>query len=163
VLEPVPGPMEWRFAIQEPVGQNRYVPLPSPVRAAVTSEHPLDGECLHWNFEQHSNYVVLSRGPLSKPNYVDVGRYSVYDTDSESDAARIRPPEPLDDVVRSGFVPGGRVTFLAHDEMLGDDPAVYLLSEGQLLELLPGDAAGGDAAPDDVAAALLRTPGFMPA
>lgn len=155
--------MEWRFAIQERVGQNRYVPLPRRVRETVTAEHPLDGECIHWNYEQHSNFVVLSRGPLSEPNYVDVGRYSVYDTDSDGDGARIRPPEALDEVVRSGFLPDGRVTFLAHDEMLGENPAVYLLSEGQLLALLPDETGTENATPDDIASALLRTPGFMPA
>jgi hypothetical protein len=47
--------------------------------------------------------------------------------------------------------------------MLGEAPAVYLLTEPQLLRLLP-DATGPDAAAaDEIAAALLRTPGFMPA
>lgn len=155
--------MEWRFAIQEPVGENRFVPLPPAVRSVVADDHPLDGECVHWNYERHSNFAVLSRDPLSKSNYVDVGRYRVYDTDVEGDRARVRPPDALDTVVRSGFVPGGRVTFLAHEAMLGEDPAVYLLSEAQLLGLLPDETGAGEATPDDIAAALLRTPGFVPA
>lgn len=155
--------MEWTFAIQESVGQNRYVPLPSEVRAVVTEEHPLDGESLYWNYEQHSKFAVLSRAPLSKPNYVDVGRYKVYDAAGEGDQTRVRPPEALEEVVRSGFQPDGRVTFLAHEEMLGENPAVYLLSEGQLLGLLPDSTATGEAGADDIASALLRTPGFMPA
>ncbi len=154
--------MEWRFAIQETVGQNRYVPLPGPVRKAVAEVHPLDGECVYWNYESHSNFAVLSRRPLSESSYVDVGRYTVYDTEVDGDDARIRPPDALETVVRSGFLPDGRVTYLAHDGMLGDEPAVYLLTEPQLLRLLP-DTAGGDASADDIASALLRTPGFMPA
>jgi len=155
--------MEWRFAIQETVGQNRYIPLPGPVRAAVAEEHPLDGECVYWNYEDHSKFAVLSRRPLTGSSYVDVGRYKVYDTDADGDEARIRPPDALETVVRSGFLPEGRVTYLAHDGMLGEAPAVYLLTEPQLLRLLP-DATGPDAAAaDEIAAALLRTPGFMPA
>ena len=153
--------MEWRFAIQATVGQNRYVPLPEPVRAAVANDHPLDGECVHWNYERNSNFAVLSRRPLLEPTYVGVGRYKLYDTGTDGEA-RVRPPDALDAVVRSGFLPDGRVTYLAHEGMLGDDPAVYLLSEGQLLRLLP-EAGGADASADDIAAALLRTPGFMPA
>lgn len=155
--------MEWRFAIQETVGQNRYIPLPAAVRDAVASEHPLDGECVYWNYESHSNFAVLSRRPLSESSYVDVGRYKVYDTGADGGEARIRPPDALGTVVRSGFLPEGRVTYLAHDGMLGEEPAAYLLSEAQLLRLLP-DATGSSAASaDDIAAALLRTPGFMPA
>lgn len=153
--------MEWTFAIQETVGQNRYVPLPAEVRTVVTREHPLDGECVHWNYERHSNFAVLSRESLSKPNYVDVGRYKVYDGDEER--ARIRPPDALDEVVRSGFLPEGRVTYIAHEEALGENPAVYLLSAGQLLGLLPDSTDGERASADDIASALLRTPGFMPA
>ena len=155
--------MEWRFAIQETVGQNRYVPLPSPVRAAVAEEHPLDGECVYWNYEDHSKFAVVSRRPLTESSYVDVGRYKVYDTDADGDEARIRPPDGLETVVRSGFLPDGRVTYLAHDGMLGEAPAVYLLTEPQLLRLLPDSAGPDAAAPDYIAAALLRTPGFMPA
>lgn len=155
--------MEWRFAIQETVGQNRYIPLPGPVRDAVAAEHPLDGECVYWNYESHSNFAVLSRRPLSESSYVDVGRYKVYDTEAEGKDARIRPPDALETVIRSGFLPHGRVTYLAHDGMLGEEPAVYLLSETQLLRLLP-DATGTDEpSADDIASALLRTPGFMPA
>lgn len=160
--------MEWRFAIQETVGQNRYIPLPGPVRDAVAKAHPLDGECVYWNYESHSKFAVLSRAPLSGESYVDVGRYKVYDTEADGDEARIRPPDALETVVRSGFLPDGRVTYLAHDGMLGDAPAVYLLPEPQLLRLLPestdpDERVGDDPAADDIAAALLRTPGFMPA
>lgn len=155
--------MEWRFAIQEPVGRNRYIPLPVEVRRAVTDDHPLDGESLYWHYERHSNFVVLSRNSLSQPNYVDVGRYKVYDTGDDGDHARIRPPDALDTVVRSGFVPDGRVTYLAHDEMLCESPAVYLLSEGQLLGVLPDIDDDAVTDPDEIASALLRTPGFLPA
>jgi hypothetical protein len=154
----------WTLAVQETVGANRYVPLPPAVREAVAFDHPLDGESVHWNYERHSDYAVLSRRALEAPEYVDVGRYKVYDG-GENRQRRVRPPERLDDVVRSNFEPESRVVYLAYDEMVdGENPSVYLLSTAQLLALLP-DEAGRPTAGEDGGAmteALLRMPGFLP-
>ena len=61
-----------------------------PEADAPRAEHPLDGESVHWNYERHSDYVVLSRRPLEAPEYVDVGRYKVYDG-GENRQRRVRP------------------------------------------------------------------------
>ena len=152
---------DWTLAAQETVGANRYVPLPPEVRAVVAFDHPLDGPSAHWNYERHSNYVVLSRRALSAPEYVDVGRYKVYDG-GENRQRRVRPPERLDEVVRSNFEPGSRVVYLAYEEMTeAENPAVYLLSTAQLLSLLP-DEAGPTPGADAMTEALLRMPGFLP-
>lgn len=150
---------DWEFAVQEVVGTNRYVPLPPEVREIVEVEHPLDGPSVHWNYEQHSKFVVLSERSLVQSNYVDVGRYSVYDADTEQ--PRVRPPDGLTEVVASRFTAGARVVFLAYEEMTaGDNPTVYMLSTGQLLDLLPEDIERNPG--EGFTEALLRTPGFLP-
>jgi hypothetical protein len=155
---------DWEYAVQETVGSDRYVPLPDPVRESVERDHPLDGPSVVWNYERNSNYVVLSSAPLSEPSYVDVGRYKVYGADDASQA-RVRPPDRLTEVLPATFARGDRVMYLAYEAMVDDEnPTAYLLSTGQLLDLLPdGTAAGavGDGG-DDVRRAILRSPGFLP-
>jgi len=155
----------WRHAVQETVQANRYVPLPEEVRSVVGVDHPLDGPSVYWNYERNSNYVVLSERGLNRPSYVDVGRYKVYGADGEGQV-RIRPPDRLAEVLASNFAEGSRVMYLAYDEMVEDDnAAVYLLSTGQLLDLLPDGASesvAGDGG-DDLRQAILRQPGFLPA
>lgn len=162
-MEAVPAlvPRNWQYALQVSVGSNGYIPLPPEVRKSVEEEHPLDGPSVFWNYERHSNYVVLSRRSLQGPSYVDVGRYKVYDAESVGQV-RIRPPDALTEVVRSNFGPESRVMFLAYEEMVtGDNPTVYLLSTGQLLDLLPAEVSArpGERLTD----AILDTPGFLPA
>jgi hypothetical protein len=153
---------DWTLAVQESVGANRYVPLPPEVRGVVAFEHPLDGESVHWNYERHSDYAVLSRRPLEAPEYVDVGRYAVYDG-GENRQRRVRPPERLDDVVRSNFEPESRVVYLAYEGMVAaENPSVYLLSTAQLLALLPDEADRPTAGDGAMTEALLRMPGFLP-
>lgn len=150
---------DWQFAVQETVGTNRYVPLPSDVREVIEVDHPLDGPSVYWNYERHSKFVVLSERSLREPNYVDVGRYSVYDADAQQ--ARVRPPDALDEVVTSRFNAGSRVVYLAYEEMTaGENRTVYLLSTGQLLDLLPEDIERRPG--EGFTEALLRTPGFLP-
>lgn len=155
----------WRHAVQETVQANRYVPLPERIRAVVVVDHPLMGESVFWNYERNSNYVVLSEQGLNKPSYVDVGRYKVYGADGDGQL-RIRPPDRLTEVLTSNFLTGNRVMYLAYEEMVaGENAAVYLLSTGQLLDLLPataGEAGIGDGG-DDLRDAVLRQPGFLPA
>lgn len=155
----------WRYAVQETVQANRYVPLPDPVRDVVETDHPLDGPSVFWNYERNSNYVVLSEQGLNRPSYVDVGRYKVYGADGEGQV-RVRPPDRLAEVLASNFAEGSRVMYLAYDEMVeGDNGTAYLLSSGQLLDLLPTGAAesvAGDGG-DDLRTAILREPGFLPA
>jgi hypothetical protein len=155
----------WRHAAQETVQANRYVPLPDQVRSVVAVDHPLDGPSVFWNYDEHSTYVVLSQRGLRRQNYVDVGRYKVYG-DGEDGQVRIRPPDRLTEVLASNFQEGSRVMYLAYDEMVeGDNSAVYLLSTGQLLDLLPSGASesvAGDGG-TDLREAILRNPGFLPA
>lgn len=155
----------WKHAIQETVQANRYVPIPPEVRAAVEVDHELDGPSVFWNYDSNANYVVLSKRSLREPGYVDVGRYKVYGEDDPDTQVRIRPPDRIDEVVRSNFTEGSRVMYLAYEEMIeGDNATVYLLSAGQLLELLPDGtdirtAADGGT---DLRETVLQTPGFMP-
>jgi hypothetical protein len=105
---------------------------------------------------------VLSRRPLEAPEYVDVGRYTVYDG-GENRQRRVRPPERLDDVVRSNFEPESRVVYLAYEGMVAaENPSVYLLSTAQLLALLPDGADRPTAGDGAMTEALLRMPGFLP-
>lgn len=155
----------WRHAVQETVQANRYVPLPDEVREVVTVDHPLEGPSVFWNYEQNSNYVVLSERGLNRPSYVDVGRYKLYGTDGDGQV-RIRPPDRLTEVLASSFHEGSRVMYLAYDEMVeGNNPAVYMLSTGQLLDLLPSGADEGVAVDGgtDLREAILHNPGFLPA
>lgn len=154
----------WQYAVQETVQSNRYVPLPGAVRDHVEVDHELDGPSVFWNYERNANYVVLSARSLQEPSYVDVGRYSVYGADGDGQA-RIRPPDRLDEVLASNFTEGSRVMYLAYEEMTeGENPMVYLLTTGQLLELLPRDAGERATADggDGIREAILRSPGFLP-
>jgi len=168
----------WKHVLQEQVQTNGYIPLPAEIRNIVETDHPLDGPSVYWNYEQNSHYVVLSEQALQRPNYVDVGRYKIYDAEAESRQVRVRPPDRLNDVVRSHFTEGNRVAYLVYEEMADNDNGmVYLLSSGQLLSLLP-ESEGSDAAtPEatDAAAteasadgglslkqAILKMPGLLP-
>ncbi len=154
----------WQHAIQATVQANRYVPLPPEVRAVVEVDHPLDGSSVFWNYDRNANYVVLSERSLHGPEYVDVGRFKVYGADAEGQA-RIRPPDRLNEVLRSNFVEGSRVMYLAYEAMTdGDNGSVYLLTTAQLLDLLPESATGPAAADggDGLREAIFRTPGFLP-
>lgn len=157
-------PRNWQHAVQETVQSNRYVALPEPVREHVEVDHALDGPSVFWNYEHNVNYVVLSARSLQQPSYVDVGRYTVYGADDDGQA-RVRPPERLNDVLASKFTEGSRVMYLAFEEMTeGDNPMVYLLTTGQLLDLLPrevGERAAADGG-DGIREAILRSPGFLP-
>ena len=125
---------DWQLALQERVQSNRYIPMPDSAREVVGMDHPLEGPSVFWNYERHSNYVVLSRESLAGDNYVDVGRYRMYDADGDGTGVRIRPPEGLSDVVASSFETGERVMYLAYESMTtGANPSVYLLSTAQLL------------------------------
>lgn len=170
-------PRNWKHAKQEQVQTNGYIPLPAAIREIVETDHPLDGPSVYWNYEQNSHYVVLSEQALQRPNYVDVGRYKIYDAESESRQVRIRPPDRLSEVVRSHFTEGNRVAFLAYEAMAeNDNGMVYLLSSGQLLSLLPESddsaAAATDTADADAEAsadggtslkqAILKMPGLLP-
>jgi hypothetical protein len=159
-------PQQWRHAVQETVQSNGYVPIPDAIRGVVETDHPVDGPSVVWNYDRASDYAVLSREPLRKPEYVTVGRFRVYGADD--DRPRIRPPDGLPEVIRSRFVPESRVVYLAYEAMVdGDVPSVYALSTAQLLDILPAEATDARAAVSDGGAgplqeALLRTPGFLP-
>lgn len=156
---------DWQLAVQAQVQANRYVPLPPAVRDAVELDHPLDGPSVVWNYDSHSNYVVLSERPLSADNYVTVGRYKVYDAGADSESARVRPPDALDGVVASSFSESDRVMYLAYESMTdGEVASVYLLSTAQLLGLLPGSGEAAATADGgvDLREAVLETPGFLP-
>jgi len=172
------GSRTWTHVVQETVQANRYVPLPADIETVVGTDHPLDGPSVFWNYERNSNYVVLSQRALGEPNYVDVGRYSIYDReddggaddardgDTASDRGRIRPPDALNEVVRSRFVPGQRVAYLAYEEMVaGENGTAYLLTADQLLDLLPEDIDGDRRAEESggFVDAILNAPGILPA
>ncbi len=155
---------DWEYALQETVGSGRYVPVPDPVRESVERDHPLDGPSVVWNYERNSGYVVLSAESLSESTYVGVGRYKTYGADGEGQT-RIRPPDGLVDALPVEYVEGDRVMYLAYEEMVADgNPTAYLLSTGQVLDLLPDGTATstvGDGG-DDIRRAILRAPGFLP-
>lgn len=155
---------EWTVFLQEQVQTRRYVPFPAAAREVVGVDHEVHGPSVYWNYERNANYVVLSNYALRDPSYVDVGRYKIYDVEADDGAGgRIRVPEGLDAVVRSNFLEGTRVVYLAHREMVeSDDPTLYLLSNAQFRNLLPRQvretAADGDAAMRE---ALFDLPEFL--
>ncbi len=120
---------------------------------------------MFWNYERGANYVVLSEHPLRKPEYVDVGRTSVYDVEpGDGTGGRVRLPADIDGVVRSNFLEGQRVYYLAYDEMEdGDNGTLYLLTAAQFRRLLPGGvqapAADGE---ESLREAVLDLPAFLP-
>jgi len=149
--------------IQEQVQSRGYVPFPAAAREIVGASHPVKGPSVYWNYERHGNFVVLSRDALRSDDYVDVGRYKIYDVTGEDDGGRIRVPGPLDDVIQSNFFEGARVIYLAHREMTGaDNPTLYLLTNRQFATLLP-EQMQPDATDDEgLRDALIDLPEFLP-
>lgn len=123
----------------------------------------MKGPVIHWNVDHQNEFVVLSEQPLRNNTYSHVGAYKIYGID-EPDAygGNIRPPERITDFWPVELVPGKRVFFLSHSRMCqSENPSVYLLSESQLLKLLP-DRPGtmhqeGQAVPDG----LFEVPGLV--
>lgn len=158
---------EWTTFVQEEVQAEQYIPFPAEVRAIAGYDHELHGPSVHWNYERNAGYVVLSNYQLRGSNYVDVGRYSVYDVEAGDDGGgRIRPPGSLDGVIKSNFLPGTRVVYLAYREMVeSENPTVYLLSDRQFRSLLPQgarDVASEGTADDEIREALFDLPAFLP-
>lgn len=150
----------WRIFIQEEVLSDGKIPLPSDVRTVVERDHELYGPTIYWNYERNAKYVVLSREPLRKSNYVDVDRYKIHDD------GRIHVPNKLNEVVRSHFLEGTRVNFMAYDEMIeSDNPTVFLLSNPQFRSLLPNaaqDAVCDDTDDETLRESMMELPAFLP-
>lgn len=158
---------EWTIFFQEEVQTGRTIPIPAAVHSVVGFAHELHGPCVHWNYERNANYIVLSEYPLREPNYVDVSRTKIYDIDGEDQQkGRIRIPDGLDEMVKSHFLEGTRVNYMAYERMVDqENPAVFLLSNSQFQQLLPATAqqsVTGTEDDADLEQSLLNLPAFLP-
>jgi len=133
----------WEFLIQATVNSGHMINLPGSVKNAVGEEHLLEGPVVHWSIEREKRYIVLSDSPLEKATYENLGTFKIYDIESlNEDGGRIRPPKDLSSVWAADPQPGERVFYLTHRRMCrGQKSSAYLLSEDQVLDLLPGQTS----------------------
>jgi hypothetical protein len=155
---------EWEISLQESVKREGYIPYPQEISSVVVRDHELHGPCVHWNYERNANYIVLSEYPLRSSNYVDIGRYKIYDIDeSGAGRGRIRIPDSIDDTIKSKYLEGTKVIYMAYQAMINkDNPAVFLLTNPQFQRLLPRGAKESVAGDDiDLRESLLDLPAFI--
>jgi len=148
----------WAFLIQEQVKKDNRINLPTVVKETVGVDHMLDGPSIFWSIENDNRFIVLSQAPLEKEAYTNVGIYKIFAIDTlDEEGAIIRPPNDISEAWAADPQPGERVFYLAHERMRrGQTPSVYLLSESQVLSLLPNRAA----AQQPITESLTGVPGF---
>ncbi|WP_418282112.1 hypothetical protein [Halorubrum sp. DTA98] len=129
----------WEFLIQAKVNNGQMIRLPEQVQQTVATNHLTKGPSIFWSIENENRYIVLSESPLEKDSYTNIGVYKIYDIDElDAEAGRIRPPKEISSVWAADPRPGERVFYLTHKQMLrGKKSSAYLLSESQVLDLLP--------------------------
>lgn len=152
------------YVLHEPAtfGEDMRIGFPDPVREAIAEEHPLHGESVYWNYDEHTSYVILSSGPLGKDGYVEAERTKVYEPSDAETRATVRAPDSLGVVAETKFFPGSDCLYLAREEMVTDDnPAVFLLTTSEFTELLPPDATA-DVSGDGGVDRFLANPGLLP-
>jgi hypothetical protein len=134
------------------VGDDRKVELPEEL-VGYFVEDGID-DSVFWNFERNAQFLVLSKRPLAKDEYQPVTRSKIYD---ENGVRKIRPPNTFSDSMLSKFWNGNELYYLLHDDMLKEDFSLYLLTKSEVLELLPGQADGGN----NLRQRIMSTPGFL--
>jgi hypothetical protein len=150
----------WEFLIQETVNRERMIRLPEQVRETVAVNHLTKGPSICWSIEDENRYIVLSESSLEKDAYTNIGIYKIYDIDDvDEPGGRIRPPKEISSVWAADPQVGERVFYLTHEQMCrGPKPSVYLLSEAQVLDLLPNRASNERTGA--ITDSLFEVPGF---
>lgn len=150
----------WEFLIQATVNSGGMIRLPDQVKETVAIDHLIEGPSIIWSIEDENRYIVLSDAALEKEAYSDIGTYKIYDVDDiDESGGRIRPPKRISSVWAADPQVGERVFYLTHERMCnGKKSSVYLLSEAQMLDLLPNQASQGRAR--TMTDSLFEVPGF---
>lgn len=116
--------------------------------------HAVRGESVEWNYEKNTGVAIVSNTPLTRERYHHIKRTKVLDNGSN-----IRPPDDLVATLSRPVYPGLTVAYMAHEEMLeGEKRSVYILTEGQALELMGTSRADRE----ELREILLKTPAFLP-
>lgn len=152
----------WEFLIQREIKQGGKISLPDGAKEVVATDHLLKGPVVHWNIDHEQKYAVLSLDPLRNEAYTHIDARKIYGIDSvDEDGGYIRPPEQITDFWPVDLTPDSRIYFLTHQRMIrSDNPSIYLLSEHQLLELLPTKPTSMDPGAKSSSDALFEVPGF---
>jgi hypothetical protein len=154
----------WDFLIQEEVTRSGardsiMIRLPERVKKLVGEEKLTDtGPVVHWNVEREHKYLVLSNSGLRKNQYEAVKQTQIYDIDNlDQEGGRIRPPQGIINAWAGSPESGDRVYYLSHRQMInGEVQSVYLLTEDQILDLLPRNRNHAGSTIDSV----FEVPGF---
>jgi hypothetical protein len=160
-------PTEWTLFIQEEVKANQFIPIPKDVLSKVGYNHDAFGPVIYWNYERNANYIILSNYALRGENYKEIKRTEIYDIEDINEGrGRIKLPNAVDEKLKSYYLEGTRVNFMAYEEMVdGENPSVFLLPNKQMRQLIPAQAR--NQMPDDSEAAeirqsLMEIPAFLP-
>ena len=147
---------DWRDIATGKVGSDRKVKIPEKFVSLFEAGEMDDS--VFWNYEKHSNYIVLSNRPLTDDNYQPVSRSKIFD---ENGHRKIRPKDHFPDELLSHFYHGNKLYYMAYEEMVDEDGliSVFLLTEDQVIRLLPGQDSSDV---EDIQTRVLSTPGFMP-
>lgn len=160
-------PTEWTLCIQEEVKANQSIPIPEEVLSQVGYNHDAHGPVIYWNYERNANYIILSNYALRGENYKEIERTKIYDIDDINEGrGRIKLPQAVDTKLKSHYLEGTRVNYMAYPEMLEEEnPSVFLLPNEQMRKLIPAEAR--DQLPDDseievIRESLMEIPAFLP-
>lgn len=150
----------WEFLIQSVVREDNKIKVPTRVLDIVATDHMMYGPSIYWNLQNSDRYIILSQAPLQDESYETIGSFQIYEMQAMSaDTGRIRPPKDVEEYWSVTPTPGDRVFFLSHQKMCqGETPSVYLLSEEQVLSLLPNQTRQAGATNEPFSDTIFEVP-----
>lgn len=146
---------EWSVIEQRNILEGPKINLPPEAQEVVVGEND-DQELVWWHHEKHANYAVISNTLLRKPDYEFLDTSEILYSDTPTN---VTIPKKVRDELTSSFSYGDKLFYLAYKEMTrGDTRSVFILTERQLLRILPDSTA----ADSNLEQAIANAPGFMP-
>lgn len=145
---------DWSVIEQRNILEGPKINLPHEVGEVISGGNQ-DQELVWWHLENHAEYVVISNTLLRKDNYSFVDNTEILYSDTPTN---VTLPKKLRERFPDKFSYDDKMFYLAYQEMtVGAERTIYLLTERQVLKLLPDDVEGGN-----VGEAIQNAPGFMP-
>lgn len=137
-----------------PVLSDRKIRYPPTIQDEICDWDAPKGPSVCWNYEQNSNWILISEQPARDQDYRFAARSVIERPDGEY--TKIRARDELPDKILDQFYEGNYLIYLARYEMLDDNPSTWLLQRSQLMRILPGQETE-----NDIKDRLARNPGFL--
>lgn len=140
----------WEYIETRNVGSDRKITMPIEMRADFVVKNRANNDAVLWYWLMSAGVALLTSGLLEKGEYQNFGYTKYYSTD------QFQFPKDLNHDLTYQVQEDDTVVFLAHEEMLSDEPkSMYVLSEEKALELLDNPVT------DDLTTALKQQPAFF--